>query len=55
MTSVGFFDTAARADESTRVAGCWRREDKLETALPNQPRITNGIVAVQKTREIVQG
>ena len=36
MTSVGFFDTAAQADESTRIAGSWLREQKLETALPNR-------------------
>ena len=42
MTSVGFFDTADQADESTRVAGSWLREQKLETALPNPPKITSG-------------
>ena len=36
MTSVGFFDTEAQADESTRIAGSWLREQKLETALPNR-------------------
>jgi hypothetical protein len=51
MTSVGFFDTAAQADESTRVSGSWLREHKLETALPNPPKITSGTVAVRKTRE----
>jgi hypothetical protein len=54
MTSVGFFDTAAQADESTRVAGSWLREQKLETALPNPPKITSGNVVVHKTRELVQ-
>jgi hypothetical protein len=54
MTSVGFFDTAAQADESTRVAGGWLREQKLETALPNPPKITSGNVVVHKTRELVQ-
>jgi hypothetical protein len=55
MTSVGFFDTAAQADESTRVAGSWLREQKLETALPNPPKIlTSGDVVVHKTRELVQ-
>jgi hypothetical protein len=54
MTSVGFFDTAAQADESTRVAGSWLREHKLETALPNAPKITSGNVVVHKTRELVQ-
>ena len=54
MTSVGFFDTAAQADESTRIVGSWVREQKLETALPNAPKITSGDVVVHKTRELVQ-
>jgi hypothetical protein len=54
MTSVGFFDTAAQAEESTRIAGSWLREQKLETALPNPPKITSGDVVVHKTRELVQ-
>ena len=54
MTSVGFFDTAAQADESTRIAGSWLREQKLETALPSPPKITSGNVVVHKTREPVQ-
>ena len=33
MTSVGFFDTAAQADESTRIAGSWLREQKLDAVL----------------------
>jgi hypothetical protein len=54
MTSVGFFDTAAQADESSRVAGSWLREQKLETALPNPPKMTSGDAVVHKTRELVQ-
>ena len=54
MTSVSFFDTAAQAEESTRVAGSWLREQKLETALPSPPKITSGNVVVHKTRELVQ-
>jgi hypothetical protein len=53
MSSVGFFDTAAQADESTRVASNWVREEKLETALPNPPKVTAGEVVVHKTRELV--
>jgi hypothetical protein len=54
MSSIGFFDTKAHADESTRLASEWVREQKLETALPNPPRITSGEVVVHKTRELVQ-
>jgi hypothetical protein len=53
MSSVGFFDTSAQADESTRVASNWVREEKLETALPNPPKITGGEVVVHKARELV--
>jgi hypothetical protein len=53
MSSIGFFDTPEHADESTRVASDWVRENKLEKALPT-PKITSGKVVVQKTRELVQ-
>jgi hypothetical protein len=54
MSSIGFFDTSAQADESTRVTTNWVRDEKLETALPNPPKITGGEVVVHKTRELVQ-
>jgi hypothetical protein len=53
MSSIGFYDTAEHADESTRVASNWVREQKLDTVLPNAPKITTGEVVVQKTRELV--
>jgi hypothetical protein len=54
VTSVGFFDTAAQADESTRIAASWLREQKLDSVLSTQPKITSGDVVVHKTRELVQ-
>lgn len=54
MSSIGFFDTSAQADESTRVASDWVREQGLETALPNPPKITSGEVVVHKMSELVQ-
>jgi hypothetical protein len=54
MSSISFFDTAAHADESSRVASDWVREQKLETALPTQPKITSGEVVVHKVSELVQ-
>jgi hypothetical protein len=54
MSSIGLFDTAAQADESTRLASNWVREHKLETALPNPPKITSGEVVAHKTSELVQ-
>ena len=54
MSSIGFFDTSAQADESTRVAETWVREEKLETALPNPPKITGGEVIVHKKNGFVR-
>ena len=54
VSSISFFDTSAQADESTRVASNWVREQKLESALPNPPKITSGEVVVHKTSELVQ-
>jgi hypothetical protein len=54
LSSVGIFDTSAHADESTRVASDWVRENKLETVLPTPPKITTGKVVVERTRELVQ-
>ena len=52
MSSVGFFETSAQADESTRVASNWVRDEKLEKLLPNPPKITGGEVIVQKTNRV---
>ena len=54
VTSVGFFDTAEQADESSRIAAGWLHDEKLETALPKSPMITTGDVVVHKTRELVK-
>ena len=54
MSSVGFFETSEQSDESTRVAATWVRDEKLEKALPNPPKITGGEVIVQKTNSLVR-
>ena len=54
VSSIGFFDTSEQAEESSRVASNWLREEKLETAIPNAPKITVGEVVVHKPRELVQ-
>ena len=48
MSSVNFFDNSAQADESTRVVAEWLRDEKLETLVPNPPKITGGKVIVQE-------
>ena len=48
MSSVNFFDTSAHADESTRVVAEWLREEKLDSIVPNPPKITGGKVTVEE-------
>ena len=49
MSSVNFFDTSAQAEESSRVVANWLREEKLETMVPNAPKISGGEVIVHRT------
>ncbi|MDX6435440.1 MAG: hypothetical protein QOK34_274 [Gaiellaceae bacterium] len=57
MTSISLFDTSEQADKSSRIASTWVRDEKLETALPNPPKITFGEVVacdvVGKTHGLV--
>jgi hypothetical protein len=51
MSSIGFFDTMAQADESTRLSATWVRDEKLDTVLPNPPKVTGGEVIAKKVVE----
>ena len=48
ITSLGLFETAAQADESTKLASSWIRDERLENAFPNPPKITSGKVMAHK-------
>lgn len=48
LSSIGLFKTAEQAEESGRFAASWVRDEQLETALPNPPKITTGNVVVEK-------
>jgi heme-degrading monooxygenase HmoA len=48
MSSISFWDSSEQSDESTRIAATWVRDEKLETALPNPPKVTEGEVVFQK-------
>ena len=52
MTSINLFDTPAQADESNRVSADWIREEELESAIPNPPKITLGEVVAFKTNGV---
>jgi len=54
MSSVGVFETSTQADDSTRVASEWVRDEKLERILHNPPKVTDGEVIVHKTNGAVR-
>jgi hypothetical protein len=54
MTSISLFDTQAHADESTRLASSWVRDEKLESVLPNAPMVTFGEVVAKPSNGVVR-
>jgi hypothetical protein len=48
ISSLGLFETPEQADESTKVAATWIRDERLESAFPNAPKITSGKVMAHK-------
>ncbi len=50
MSSIGIFESSEQGDESTRVVASWIRDEKLESALPNPPKLTSGEIIAHKTK-----
>jgi hypothetical protein len=44
MSSLSLFENVEQGEESNRVAASWLREEHLETAFPNSPKVTSGKV-----------
>ena len=44
FSSLGLFETREQGEESTKVVARWIREEKLDTLVPNEPKITSGKV-----------
>lgn len=48
FSSVGLFESSMQADEATEIAATWVSDEKLESALPNPPKITSGRVIARQ-------
>ena len=44
FSSLGLFDTPEQGKESTSLVAAWIRDEKLESRVPNDPKITSGQV-----------
>jgi hypothetical protein len=50
IRSVSLFDTPGQAEDSTRVAVEWTQEEKLESLVPNPPKVTIRRVIAHETK-----
>jgi len=53
FSSLGLFETPEQGKESTKLVANWIREEKLETIIPNEPKITSGEVIAHSDRVLV--
>ena len=53
FSSLGLFETPEQGMESTKLVTTWIREEKLDTILPNEPKITSGRVVANSERVLV--
>ena len=53
FSSLGLFETPEQGKESSNVVATWIREEKLETLIPNEPKITSGQVVAHSDRVLV--
>ena len=53
FTSLSLFETPEQGMESTKFVTTWIREEKLDTILPNEPKITSGKIVAQSDRVLV--
>jgi len=47
FSSLGLFETAEQGKDSSNLVASWIRDEKLETVIPNAPKITSGKVVAQ--------
>ena len=53
FSSLGLFETPEQGMESTKLVTTWLREEKLDTILPNEPKITSGRVVANSDGVLV--
>ena len=53
FSSLSLFETPEQGMESTKFVATWLRDEKLDTILPNEPKITSGRVVANSDRVLV--
>ena len=50
LSSLSLFETSEEADKSTMLVSQWITDEKLDSAIPNAPKITSGKVVARSDR-----
>ena len=53
FSSLSLFETPEQSKESTKIVASWIRDEKLDTMIPNEPKITSGKVVAHSDRVLV--
>ena len=53
FSSLGLFETPEQGKESSNFVATWIRDEKLDTMIPNEPKITSGTVVAHSDRVLV--
>jgi hypothetical protein len=53
FSSLGLFETPEQGKESTKIVASWIRDEKLDTIIPNEPKITSGKIVAHSDRVLV--
>jgi hypothetical protein len=53
FTSLGLFETPEQGTESTKLVATWIRDEKLDTIIPTEPKITSGKIVAHSDRVLV--
>ena len=53
FTSLGLFETAEQGEESTKLVATWIRDQKLDTLIPNAPKMMSGKVVARSSERVL--
>lgn len=53
FTSLGLFETPEQAEESTKIVVTWIRDEKLDSLIPNEPKIMSGKVVARSGERVL--
>src|SRR6202795_5127968 len=53
FTSLGLFETREQGEESTKLVARWIRDEKFDTMMPNEPKITSGKVVAHSSEHVL--